>query len=242
MNKDIILEIQNLTKTFKSGSHSLTVLNNLSFSIERGISCAIVGSSGSGKTTLLGLSAGLDKPTSGSVNLNGKEISALPESDLTRIRNKEIGFVFQSFQLISTLTALENVMVPIELRGIPFRQVEKQALKLLESVGLKDRTHHYPNQLSGGEQQRVGLARAFIHQPDILFADEPTGNLDDETSNQIEDLLFGLNEEQGTTLVIVTHDLKLAHKCDRIIKLKHGQVNSDSYTSSEKLIPAGENA
>lgn len=234
MDSENILEVQNLNKVFKSGDHSLTVLDNLSFSVERGISCAIVGPSGSGKTTLLGLCAGLDNPTSGSVSLNKTEISSLSESDLTSIRNTEIGFVFQSFQLISTLTALENVMVPVELRGVPFKNVKSKALELLTNVGLKDRTHHYPNQLSGGEQQRVGLARAFIHEPSILFADEPTGNLDDETSASIEELLFDLNKKQGTTLIIVTHDMKLAEKCDRIIRLKSGTVFSDSYTSKEK--------
>lgn len=233
MDSNKILEIKELTKVFKSGDHSLTVLDNLSFSVERGISCAIVGPSGSGKTTLLGLCAGLDNPTSGSVSLNDTVISSLSESELTSIRNTEIGFVFQSFQLISTLTALENVMVPVELRGVPFKKVKTKALELLESVGLEDRTHHYPNQLSGGEQQRVGLARAFIHEPSILFADEPTGNLDDETSASIEQLLFDLNKQQGTTLIIVTHDMKLAQKCDRIIRLKRGTVFSDKYTSEK---------
>lgn len=231
MDSEKILEVENLVKVFKSGDHSLTVLDKLSFSVERGISCAVVGPSGSGKTTLLGLCAGLDNPTSGAVSLNGTEISSLSESELTSIRNTEIGFVFQSFQLISTLTALENVMVPVELRGVPFKKVKTKALNLLDSVGLKNRTHHYPNQLSGGEQQRVGLARAFIHQPSILFADEPTGNLDDETSASIEQLLFDLNKKQGTTLIIVTHDMKLAQKCDRIIRLKSGTVFSDKYTS-----------
>ncbi|MCC5906801.1 MAG: ABC transporter ATP-binding protein [Balneolaceae bacterium] len=233
MNKDPILKAQELTKTFKSGDHSLTVLNDVSFSIQKGISCAIVGPSGSGKTTLLGLCAALDKPTSGSVMLNGQTISGFSEDRLTKIRNEQIGFVFQSFQLISTLTALENVMVPIELRGIPYKKVENRALEILESVGLKDRTHHYPNQLSGGEQQRVGIARAFIHKPDILFADEPTGNLDGETGAQIERLIFDLNREQGTTLVIVTHDRELAKKCDRVIELKNGRIFADSAESEQ---------
>ena len=222
-----ILTTEALTKTFKSGDHSLTVLDHVSFSIEKGISCAIVGPSGSGKTTLLGLCAGLDKPTSGSVTLNGYRISDFSEAELSKIRNEQIGFVFQSFQLIPTLTALENVMVPIELRGVPYKDVERRALDLLQSVGLGKRTHHYPNQLSGGEQQRVGLARAFIHKPEILFADEPTGNLDGETGAQIEDLLFDLNREQGTTLIIVTHDRELASRCDRIIELKSGKLFSD---------------
>lgn len=227
-----ILTTEELTKTFKSGDHSLTVLDHVSFSIKKGISCAIVGPSGSGKTTLLGLCAGLDKPTSGSVTLNEQRISEFSEAELSKIRNQQIGFVFQSFQLIPTLTALENVMVPIELRGVPYKDVERRALDLLNSVGLGERTHHYPNQLSGGEQQRVGLARAFIHQPEILFADEPTGNLDGETGSQIEDLLFDLNKEQGTTLIIVTHDRELASRCDRIIELRNGKLLSDKVSET----------
>lgn len=235
MNNSSILTVENLTKSFPSGDRLLTVLNEVSFSINRGISCAVVGPSGSGKTTLLGLCAGLDKPSSGAVSLNGKEISTLPESDLSKVRNEQIGFVFQSFQLIPTLTAIENVMVPVELRGIPYKKAEARALSLLKQVGLQDRIHHYPTQLSGGEQQRVGLARAFIHQPDILFADEPTGNLDGETSHQIEELLFDLNRAKGTTLVIVTHDRELAEKCDRIIELKNGSVESDMETSNRDV-------
>lgn len=227
-----ILTTEELTKTFKSGDHQLTVLDHVSFSIHKGNSCAIVGPSGSGKTTLLGLCAGLDKPTSGSVTLNEHRISEFSESELSKIRNEQIGFVFQSFQLIPTLTALENVMVPIELRGVPYKDVERRAIDLLNSVGLGERTHHYPNQLSGGEQQRVGLARAFIHQPEILFADEPTGNLDGETGAQIEDLLFDLNKDQGTTLIIVTHDRELASRCDRIIELKNGKLFSDEVTET----------
>src|SRR5690625_8531 len=232
MHRDPILKADRVTKTFSSGSHSLTVLKELSFQIEKGITCAIIGPSGSGKTTLLGICAGLDKPTSGDVWLHGQKISAMTEEKLTRIRNEQIGFVIQSFQLIPTLTALENVMVQVELRGQHYKEVKERAEHLLESVGLKERTHHYPGQLSGGEQQRTGLARAFIHQPALLFADEPTGNLDDETSVQIEQLLFDLNDQQGTTLVIVTHDVKLAERCDRIIRLKQGTVYSDSYTSA----------
>lgn len=235
MKNSPILTASNLTKSFKSGSHQLTVLDNVNFSIEKGTSCAIVGPSGSGKTTLLGLCAGLDKPTSGRVDLNNRPISELDETELSKVRNEQIGFVFQSFQLISTLTALENVMVPVELRGVPYNEVENLALELLDRVGLKDRVHHYPTQLSGGEQQRVGLARAFIHKPDILFADEPTGNLDSETGAQIEQLLFDLNKQQGTTLVIVTHDRELADKCDRIIELKSGQVIFDSGELHEKV-------
>ena len=236
MNQSTILDVQNLTKTFTNASQSLTVLHGVSFSIEKGISCAIVGPSGSGKTTLLGLCAGLDKPTSGSVSLNNQKISDYSEANLSKIRNEQIGFVFQSFQLIPTLTALENVMVPIELRGVPYHKVEKNALELLESVGLKDRTGHYPTQLSGGEQQRVGIARAFIHQPEILFADEPTGNLDGETGAHVEEILFNLNKEKGTTLIIVTHDIELASKCDRIIELKNGHIHKDTYTKEAEPI------
>lgn len=232
---DIILKVTDLTKTFTSGEKKLTVLNHINFSIQKGISCAVVGPSGSGKTTLLGLCAGLDQPTEGTVELNQQKISSLNESQLSAIRNNQIGFVFQTFQLISTLTALENVMVPVELRGVPYHEVEKQAMELLQEVGLSDRLDHYPNQLSGGEQQRVGLARAFIHQPDILFADEPTGNLDGETGAQIENLLFELNKKQGTTLVIVTHDRSLAEKCDRTIELKNGKVYSDSGAAEHSL-------
>lgn len=233
-----ILDVNKLTKTFTSGSKKLTVLKQVSFSIRAGGTCAIVGPSGSGKTTLLGLCAGLDQPTSGTVILKGQEISSMDESHLSTVRNKQIGFVFQSFQLISTLTALENVMVPVELRGVPYREVEEKATTLLNEVGLGDRLTHYPGQLSGGEQQRVGLARAFIHQPDILFADEPTGNLDGETGAQIEQLMFNLNTKQGTTLVIVTHDRSLAEKCDRIIELKNGQIQSDSETADQLKTPA----
>lgn len=222
-----ILQVQALTKTFKSGEKSLTVLNQVSFSLEQGVSCAIVGPSGSGKTTLLGLCAGLDQPTSGSVRLKGQSLNNLNEDQLARIRNRYVGFVFQSFQLIPTLTALENVMVPLELRGGNYQEAADRASRLLDDVGLHDRMHHYPTQLSGGEQQRVGIARAFITSPDILFADEPTGNLDSETGGQIESILFRMNRKEGTTLVVVTHDLDLANQCGRVIRLKNGQIDSD---------------
>lgn len=234
MPKSSILSVKNLSKTFTSGNKQLTVLKDITFSVEKGISCAIVGPSGSGKTTLLGLCAGLDKPSTGVVNLNDQKISDLSESELSVIRNEQIGFVFQSFQLIPTLTALENVMVPIELRGLAYKNVESKAVELLDKVGLKDRITHYPTQLSGGEQQRVGLARAFIHKPEILFADEPTGNLDGDTGSQIEDLLFELNREEGTTLIIVTHDRELAAKCNRIIELKSGAIISDTTSPVEQ--------
>jgi putative ABC transport system ATP-binding protein len=187
---------------------------------------AIVGPSGSGKTTLLGLCAGLDKASSGSIQLHGETLEDLNEDQRAAIRNKYVGFIFQNFQLIPTLTALENVMVPLELQGKT--DAEPISRDLLTRVGLGDRTHHYPTQLSGGEQQRVALARAFSNRPQILFADEPTGNLDDETSKQVEQLMFDLNQEAGTTLVIVTHDPELAAKTDRIIRLKGGEIISDS--------------
>lgn len=223
-----ILEARNLSRQFKSGSKTLTVVNNISFAIQEGTSCAIVGPSGSGKTTLLGLCAGLDRVTSGSVILNGIELNPLNEDQRARVRNEHVGFIFQAFQLVPTLTALENVMVPLELRGEVTSEVKTRALSLLDSVGLADRWHHYPAQLSGGEQQRVAIARAFINEPKILFADEPTGNLDSETGNYIENLIFDLNKEKGTTLVLVTHDLELADKCRRIFKLKNGNLIFDS--------------
>lgn len=222
-----ILQVNNLTREFQSGSKLLTVVNNISFGIEEGTSCAIVGPSGSGKTTLLGLCAGLDRPTSGEVILKGENLKPLSEDERASVRNKHVGFVFQTFQLVPTLTAIENVMVPLELRGEATKQVRQRAKELLEEVGLGDRTHHYPTQLSGGEQQRVAIARAFINDPKILFADEPTGNLDTETGEYIEKLIFDLNEKQETTLVLVTHDLELADKCDRIIKIKNGFVDAD---------------
>lgn len=222
-----ILKIDKLTRQFKSGDKLLTVVDSVSFEIEEGISCAIVGPSGSGKTTLLGLSAGLDQPTSGEVILSGISLNPLSEDERAEVRNRHVGFVFQTFQLVPTLTAVENVMVPLELRGYATKSVRERALELLKEVGLEDRSHHYPTQLSGGEQQRVAVARAFINQPKILFADEPTGNLDTETGEHIENLIFDLNTKEGTTLVLVTHDLELADKCDRIIKIKNGIIDSD---------------
>ncbi len=217
-----ILQVNTLTKTFKSGQKKITVLENINFSIDAGESMAIIGPSGSGKTTLLGLCAGLDKVTEGRITLDNVLLNALSEDDLAQLRNQSVGFIFQNFQLIPTLTALENVMVPLELRGE--KDIQNRSKELLARVGLADRVSHYPNQLSGGEQQRVAIARAFSNQPKILFADEPTGNLDEETSQSIEALLFGLNKEQGTTLVIVTHDHELANKTDKTIKLKGGRL------------------
>jgi len=221
-----VLIVSGLTKTYRSGSRDLTVLNNISFSVASGSTCAIVGPSGSGKTTLLGLCAGLDRATSGTVALDGVKLNALEEDERARLRNEKLGFVFQTFQLVPTLTALENVSVPIELRGE--KGVAARATELLKRVGLGDRLHHYPVQLSGGEQQRVGLARAFINQPRILFADEPTGNLDTETGANVADLLFNLNQETATTLVLVTHDLELAGRTSRIIRLHGGMIVEDT--------------
>jgi putative ABC transport system ATP-binding protein len=225
-----MLQAENLTKIYKSGSRMLTVLDNVSFTIDSGSSVAIVGPSGSGKSTLLGLCAGLDHPTSGRVILSGTDLSGMSEDARAEVRNRNIGFVFQNFQLLPTLTAIENVMVPAELRGE--KGVYKRAYSLLEKTGLADRIHHFPAQLSGGEQQRVALARAFINQPKILFADEPTGNLDDETSYGITDLLFSLNRDSGTTLILVTHDLELAGLTERILKLRSGEIISDTVNDS----------
>ncbi len=224
-----ILEVHQLYRKFQSGTKTLTVVNDINFAIPKGISCAIVGPSGSGKTTLLGLCAGLDRPTSGTVSLNGIPLNPLNEDERAKVRNQHVGFVFQTFQLVPTLTAIENVMVPLELRGEATKAVRERARELLESVGLGNRTHHYPTQLSGGEQQRVAIARAFINDPKILFADEPTGNLDTETGEYIENLIFELNKKEGTTLVMVTHDLELAKKCNRIIHLKNGMIYEDTH-------------
>lgn len=217
-----ILKVQHLSKTYRSGEHDLTVLNNVSFEVDAGESFAIVGPSGSGKTTLLGLCAGLDTTDEGEIWLCGQNLLKLDEDGRARLRNQNVGFVFQDFQLLPTLTALENVIVPMELRGV--KKAAQQGKELLVKVGLGDRAGHYPSQLSGGEQQRVALARAFANKPSILFADEPTGNLDDETGTKIEQLLFELNKEQGTALVIVTHDLELAKKTDKSIRLRSGKI------------------
>jgi putative ABC transport system ATP-binding protein len=222
-----ILNVSSLNKSYSSAGASLSVLNDVTFSITEGTTVSIVGPSGSGKTTLLGLCAGLDRATSGSVVLNGITLDLLNEDERARVRNQFIGFIFQNFQLLPTLTAVENVMVPLELRGE--LNVRARALALLDKVGLADRGHHYPTQLSGGEQQRVSLARAFSNSPKILFADEPTGNLDTETGQKVEKLLFDLNTDAGTTLIVVTHDLELAAKTSRVIRLKAGAVLSDEF-------------
>ncbi|MFQ5637943.1 MAG: ABC transporter ATP-binding protein [bacterium] len=220
-----ILTVQNLSKSYRNGQATLTVLHEMTLECDAGTTCAIVGPSGSGKTTLLGLCAGLDVPSSGTVILNGLDLGGLSEDERARLRNEMVGFVFQNFQLIPTLTAVENVMVPLELRGQ--KDIKKQATALLDRVGLGDRLKHYPVQLSGGEQQRVALARAFINRPHILFADEPTGNLDTDTGKTIEELLFELNQINGTTLMIATHNLDLAKRTQRVLRLKGGRLVSD---------------
>lgn len=230
-----ILQVKNLTRKFKSGTRLLSVVNNVNFNIDKGSVNAIVGPSGSGKTTLLGLCAGLDQPTSGEVKLQGISLDSLDEDNRAKVRNEHVGFVFQTFQLVPTLTAIENIMVPLELRGISSIDVRKRAEQLLLEVGLADRSHHYPTQLSGGEQQRVAIARAFINEPKILFADEPTGNLDTETGEHIEELIFNLNKSQQTTLILVTHDLELAQKCNRIIRIKNGKIDSDTVIKKNKV-------
>ena len=221
----IILNIKNVSKTYKSGGQDLTVLDNISIAVTEGSTIAIVGPSGSGKTTLLGLAAGLDRASEGSIELNNIALDNLNEDERASVRNKHVGFIFQNFQLLPSLTALENIMVPLELRGQ--KNAKPIATDLLQQVGLGNRGHHYPSQLSGGEQQRISLARAFSNSPKILFADEPSGNLDGETSEKIIDMIFNLNKQTGTTLILVTHDLDLAGKTGRIIKLKAGKVASD---------------
>jgi len=220
-----ILEVKQLGKTYSSGSKNLTVLNDVSFTLYEQDTFAIVGPSGSGKTTLLGLCAGLDSPGTGSVTLCGTVVNELDEDEKALLRNQNVGFIFQNFQLIPTLTALENVIVPLELQGV--KHAKNIGSELLEKVGLAERKDHYPSQLSGGEQQRVSLARAFSNKPKILFADEPTGNLDHETGEKVIKLLFELNADAGTTLVIVTHDMELAERTQRVLKLKGGKIISD---------------
>ena len=227
---ETVLQAENLSKTYSSGDRKLTVLEGVSFAAEQGTTLSIIGPSGSGKTTLLGLCAGLDVPTSGIISLMGFRLNAMSEDDRAYIRNQYVGFVFQNFQLLPTLTALENVMVPLELRGE--KHVESKAKDLLARVGLGDRLHHFPSQLSGGEQQRVAMARAFITSPKILFADEPTGNLDEENAQHITQLLFGMNREEKTTLILVTHNLELAEKTERILRMKGGHIVEELIVNS----------
>jgi putative ABC transport system ATP-binding protein len=225
MTTHCILSVEHLSKFFKSGEQTLAVLRDVSFAIEDGSCCAIVGPSGSGKTTLIAICAGLERPSEGSVLFNDTALECASEEELARIRNQSIGFIFQNFQLLPSLTALENVMVPAEIRGENHARV--RAADLLQQVGLDGRLQHYPVQLSGGEQQRVAVARAFMNRPKILFADEPTGNLDAETAKDIVKLIFDLNANSGTTLILVTHDNDLTKRAGRVIRLKGGSLLSD---------------
>jgi putative ABC transport system ATP-binding protein len=241
MNAQTMLKVERLTKTYFTAAGPLTVLKDVTLEVAAGDTLAVIGPSGSGKTTLLGLCAGLDEPTTGSVALNGANLGRLSEDERALLRNADVGFVFQNFQLIPTLTAMENVLVPLELRSGLRRNAGEglasssavpgdgltEARALLERVGLSDRLGHYPLQLSGGEQQRVSLARAFVNRPKILFCDEPTGNLDEETARAMMDLVFKLNREHGTTLVLVTHNPDLARRCSRTIRLRGGAVVDD---------------
>jgi putative ABC transport system ATP-binding protein len=220
----IVLETKNLSKQVSSPEGRLTILDDVTIQITSGESIALVGPSGAGKTTLLALLAGLDRPTTGSVRLCGEDLTAMDEDGRAQVRGRHVGFVFQSFHLVSSLTAMENVMLPLELAGASSSGAAERAKEALVSVGLERRTTHYPKQLSGGEKQRVAIARAFVTGPSILFADEPTGNLDTASGNRVTDLLFSLNEQSNTTLVLVTHDRELAKRCDRIIELEAGRM------------------
>ena len=229
MTSEYVLEANDLTKTYASAESPLTVLDKVSFKVEKGETVSIIGPSGSGKTTLLGICAGLDVPTMGSLSLLNFKLNNMSEDDRAYLRNQSVGFVFQNFQLLPTLTALENVMVPMELRGA--KNIKTKALELLERVGLQNRLNHYPTQLSGGEQQRVAMARAFINSPTVLFADEPTGNLDEDNAIHITNLLFDINKEEKTTLILVTHNLELANKTQRILKMKGGKLTEEIITN-----------
>lgn len=230
MSNDIIIDVSAINKSVDMGGESLQILQDISFKVNRGDSVAIVGASGSGKSTLLGLLAGLDLPTNGSITLAGEVITELSEDQRALVRLKQVGFVFQSFQLMPNLTALENVMLPLELKDDS--DIEKKAKAILGRVGLASRLTHYPKQLSGGEQQRVALARAFVTEPAVLFADEPTGNLDSKTGERVADLLFELNSEKQTTLILVTHEKKLASRCQKTISLDAGIINSNTVNSN----------
>ncbi len=224
-----MIKIENITKTVTSGSESLTILDDISFDIDGGQFVALTGASGSGKSTLLGLIAGLDSPSAGRILIDGEDVTKMSEDDLATVRSEKIGFIFQSFHLIPSLTAVENIMIPIEIRG--GRDAKDQALKLLDDVGLSERGHHYPHQLSGGEQQRVAIARAFANRPAILLADEPTGNLDSKNGAHIFDLMTDLHRQNNVTLVMVTHDTALAARADRRVVLADGRVVSDDMNS-----------
>ena len=226
MSASTILKVEHLSKDFKSGDDTVQVLSDVSFAVEAGSTCAIVGPSGSGKTTLIAICAGLERPSEGSVLFDDVALDKASEEQLARIRNQSIGFIFQSFQLLPSLTALENVMVPAEINGE--KMVRGSAIELLGHVGLSRRLHHFPAQLSGGEQQRVAIARAFMNAPKVLFADEPTGNLDTETAESIVKLIFNLNANTGTTLILVTHDRELTELADRTISLRGGRLVSDN--------------
>lgn len=219
---ETILAVQRLSKVYDTAAGPLQVLHEVSFSLDAGESMAILGPSGSGKSTLLGLCAGLDRPSGGEVRLAGEALEQLDEDGLAALRNRAVGFVFQNFQLLPTLTALDNVTVPLELRGD--REARRRGVELLRQVGLGDRLDHYPVQLSGGEQQRVAIARAFINEPRVLFADEPTGNLDGATAERVRELLFEINAARGASLVLVTHDETLARRTGRILRLRGGRV------------------
>ena len=225
-----ILSVEHLSKVFKSGEHIVNVLSDVSFAIEEGSTCAIIGPSGSGKTTLIAICAGLERPSEGSVALDGTALHRADEEALARLRNQTVGFIFQNFQLLPSLTALENVMVPAEIRGE--NHARSRAGDLLRQVGLDGRLDHYPVQLSGGEQQRVAIARAFMNRPKILFADEPTGNLDADPAGEIIKLIFDLNATRGTTLLLVTHDRELTEQASRTLRMRGGKLVSDSNGAS----------
>ncbi len=228
-----ILSLKQVTKSIDTGTHRVDILKGIDFEVQAGEFVAIMGASGSGKSTLLGLLAGLDSPTSGSIQLDGEEISNLKEDQLAELRGRKIGFVFQSYQLIPTLTAEENVLLPAELAGTTNGDAIARARMLLDTVGLRDRRDHYPVQLSGGEQQRVAVARAFVRKPPLLLADEPTGNLDSVNGRQVLELLLSLNRSEGATLVLVTHDRDLAAHASRIITLRDGLIVSDQRKNAE---------
>jgi putative ABC transport system ATP-binding protein len=232
VSRETIIRVEALGKTVPSAGTGLTILHDISFDIAKGEAVAIVGVSGSGKSTLLGLLAGLDSPSQGCVRVNGHDLSALDEDGRAAVRGRMVGFVFQSFQLLPAMTALENVMLPLELAGA--RDARAAAQAMLARVGLSERLTHYPKQLSGGEQQRVAIARAFVTGPALLLADEPTGNLDTATGSQVIDLMFELNRERGTTLLLVTHDEALSRRCDRVLRLAAGRLVADERDDGER--------